>query len=64
MQTEPKRGLVRPMSMSLRYLATRIRGWYALALASRGPGAPVAPELDARIVDAIRHQTENSRHRM
>ncbi|MCS3853347.1 hypothetical protein [Tsukamurella ocularis] len=50
--------------MSLRYLATRIRGWYALALASRGPGAPVAPELDARIVDAIRHQTENSRHRM
>lgn len=41
--------------MSLvRYARTRLRGWYALAMAGRGRSAPPAPELDARIVAAIR----------
>ncbi|MGC5027482.1 hypothetical protein ACLQ3K_22260 [Tsukamurella sp. DT100] len=38
----------------VRYALTRLRGWYALALAGRGRGAPLAPEKDARIIEAIR----------
>lgn len=55
------------MGMSpVRYALTRLRGWYALAIAGRGQGAPPAPEKDARIADAIRaaapprtHETKN-----
>lgn len=36
------------------YAFVRLRGWYALAMAGRGCGAPPAPEKDARIIDAIR----------
>ena len=37
-----------------RYALTRLRAWYALAMAGRGSGAQPAPERDARIVEAIR----------
>ncbi|MGZ9828931.1 hypothetical protein ACXYTP_18650 [Tsukamurella ocularis] len=41
--------------MSLvRYALIRFRGWYALAMAGRGRGAPPAPDQDARIIEAIR----------
>ncbi|MCS3778484.1 hypothetical protein [Tsukamurella ocularis] len=50
-------GLVRLMGMSLlRYAVTQLRGWYALAMAGRGRGAPPAPEQDARIAEAIRRR--------
>ncbi|BDD83471.1 hypothetical protein TPB0596_32340 [Tsukamurella pulmonis] len=52
---EPISELVRPTDMNLaRYALTRLRGWYALAMAGRGRDAPPAPDLDARIADAIR----------
>lgn len=37
------------------YARTRLFGWLALAMAGRGRGAPPAPELDARIIAAIRN---------
>ncbi|MCA4997213.1 hypothetical protein HWD35_21040 [Tsukamurella tyrosinosolvens] len=42
------------VTLALRYALTRLRGWYALALAGRGRGAPPAPDKDARIIEAIR----------
>lgn len=64
---EPIGGLVRPMCMDrIRYARARLRGWYAIAIAGRGHGAPPAPDKDARIADAIRaaapprtHETKN-----
>lgn len=53
---EPNAELVRPIHVTLvlRYALARLRGWWALTLAGRGPGAHPAPELDARITRALK----------